>query len=179
MKKMKLSDISIKSSFAESTPREEKMQECRENWLKKHCQDRYIVVDHTNTLIDGYVQYLVLKENNVPEADVIISDKRRMKWHRKIHDMPLYRTEETTYVYGVHPNNVRNKEFVWRIPKSWGDFEEKLCDGDRIVCSTRFGPKQIIVTRVERTKECPVDFIVRKVARKNIIRNGLFIAMEG
>ncbi len=39
-RKMKLSDIKIKESFAITTPNEEKMRECRNNWNIYHRQDR-------------------------------------------------------------------------------------------------------------------------------------------
>ena len=53
------------------------MEECRNNYVTHGEQDRYVVVDHTNTLIDGYIMYLVLKENNVDEAKVKIFNKRK------------------------------------------------------------------------------------------------------
>jgi len=73
-RKMKLSDIKIKESFAITTPKVEKMEECRNNCNTYHRQDRYIVVNNDKELIDGYIQYLVLKENGVEEADIKISN---------------------------------------------------------------------------------------------------------
>ncbi len=82
-RKMKLSDIKIKDSFAITTPKEEKMEECRNNWSTYHKQDRYIVINNDNELIDGYIMYLVLKENDMEEANVKISNKCKKRWHRK------------------------------------------------------------------------------------------------
>ena len=65
MKTMKLSDIKIKDSFANSNPQIRKIEECRNYWNENHEQDRYLVVNHKDELIDGYIQYLILKENNV------------------------------------------------------------------------------------------------------------------
>ena len=62
---MKLSDIKISSAFAETVPSEKKMKECRDNWNTFERQDRWIVVDQNGYLIDGYVMFLVLKENGV------------------------------------------------------------------------------------------------------------------
>lgn len=73
MRRMKLSDIKISDAFANSIPSEKKLNECRYNWSKWHRQDRYIVVNHDNVLIDGYIMYLVLKENNVEEVEIKIS----------------------------------------------------------------------------------------------------------
>ena len=63
MKMVKLSEIKINESFANTIPNEEKMNECRYNWRMYGEQDRFIVVDHNNVLIDGYVMYIVLKEH--------------------------------------------------------------------------------------------------------------------
>lgn len=73
---MSISDIKVSDTFANSTPRESKMKECRDFWNKNHKQDRYIVVNYNNVLIDGYVQYLVLKENGVENAMV------KQRWSR-------------------------------------------------------------------------------------------------
>ena len=64
MRKVNLEDIKIKETYAASIPGKDKMEESRNYWSKYHCQDRYIVIDANNILIDGYIQYLILKENN-------------------------------------------------------------------------------------------------------------------
>ena len=83
MRRMKLSDIKIKESFANTTPSEEKMNECRYNWRMFNKQDRYIVIDHNNVLIDGYVMYKVLMEHKEEYAEVKISHCRKKRWERK------------------------------------------------------------------------------------------------
>lgn len=169
MRKMKLSDIKIKESFANTTPKEEKMNECRQNWNTYHRQDRYIVVDNDNTLIDGYIQYLILKDAGVDEAEIKISNKRRKRWYRKNTEnwrMPHYRNQKTTYIYGIHPNSYSNKERVWRVPDSWTGWENDLLPGDKIMVCTKYGVRPIIITKIERLDECPVNIPVRKVYRK-------------
>ena len=69
MRRMKLSDIKISEAFANSIPSNKKLNECRNNWNQWNRQDRYIVVNRENELIDGYIQYLVLKENNTYNVD--------------------------------------------------------------------------------------------------------------
>lgn len=175
MRRMKLSDIIISESFTNSIPNDEKMSECRNNWIQWHRQDRFIVVNPDNVLIDGYIQYLVLKENNIEEAEVKISTRRKKRWYRKnIEDwcIPHYRNESTTYVYGVHPNSNCMKEFMWRVPKSWTWFAENVQVGDNILCQTKFGIAPVVVTKVETLDKCPVDFRVKIVAKCNIRRDG-------
>lgn len=173
MKTMKLSDIKIKESFAATTPKRKKMKECREYFEQNHAQDRYIVVDNTNTLIDGYIQYLVLKEKGVDEAEIKVSDSRKFYWNRK--DASRYWNEETTYIYGIHKNNINvkhEKEYVWRVPKSWDWFKESIEVGDHIICRTKYGNRPIIVTRIVTLDKSPVDYPVRKVCKNMIWRVG-------
>lgn len=177
MKYMRLEDINIKDSFANSVPKKEKVNVCRKHWDKNHEQDRYIVVNRNNFLIDGYIQYLVLKENNVDVAEVKVSDRKRKKWTRKNQQLKVrkinnknYRERETTYIYGVHPNSKSIKERVWRVPNSWWDgWADSLSIGDMIWVNTKYGIAPIEITRIERSGECPVSIPVKTVVRK--IRN--------
>ena len=174
-KMMKLSDIKVKDAFINSQPRPEKMEECRYIWDLYQCQDRYIVVNPDGYLVDGYVQYLVLKENGCDEAIVKKSWKKRKIWKRiskdKIRNGYNYRNKPTTYVYGQHFNRkkgYKSQEYMWRVPlyKSINGFEKDLCIGDVLLVETKTGIKAIEVTRIERLEKCPVDIPVRKVIRK-------------
>ena len=83
MKRMEISEIKISDSFKATIPNERKITACRKYWDENHEQDRYIVVDHNNVLIDGYIQYLILKEKNVNVAEVKKSEKRRRYYYRE------------------------------------------------------------------------------------------------
>ena len=168
---MKLSDIKISDAFANSIPRVEKLNECRNSWNLWNRQDRYIVVNSDNVLIDGYIQYLVLKENNVEEVEVEISNKPKECWYRKNMEdweIPYYRNNTTTYVYGIHPNSKYTKEFVWRVPKSWSElgWEDGLNIGDEILVDTKFGIKPVVVTKIEIADKCPVNIPVKRVVKR-------------
>lgn len=174
MKHMRLVDIKINDSFMNSVPIEYKVNVCRQHWDKTHEQDRYIVVNHDNFLIDGYIQYLVLKEKNIDVAEVKISDKKRKRWSRKNKQFKRqksnqrnYREHETTYIYGVHLNSNDHKERVWRIPNSWWDgWSDILNIGDMILVNTKHGLAPIEITKIERLSECPVDMPVKTVVKK-------------
>lgn len=139
-------------------------------WNQFHRQDRYVVIDSENNLIDGYIQYLVLKENGVTEAEI----KRKKRWCRKNvknWTPPQYRNEETTYIYGMHYNRKKHefsKEYVWRVPKSWSEigWENNLLPGDDILVSTKRGLKPVTITKIIRTDQCPVDIPVRRVKKR-------------
>lgn len=173
--RIKLSDIIINKSFTETTPNENKMIECREFWRYEGKQDRPIVLNKKNTLIDGYIQYLILKEHKEEYAEVTYTKKHNRRYERLPKVEPSYKNTPTTYIFGVHPNSNCSKEFVWRVPASWGNWADNIEKGDTIMCFTKFGFAPIVVTRVEMHNECPTDFIVKKVAKREIRRNGAVV----
>jgi hypothetical protein len=75
MKIVALSDIIINEPFASSKPRDGKMNNARNYYAEHGCVDGSIVVNHNNILLDGYIKYLVLKENNVSYVNVNV-----IKW---------------------------------------------------------------------------------------------------
>lgn len=158
MKSIKLSDIVISSAFAASVPSEQKVQKYKSRFAKTGKQSKFLVLNDENVLVDGYIQYLILKENNVEEAKYVRYRKKKS----------TYRTQNTTYVYGTHPNSKCTKEFVWRVPESWSEFTENIKVGDTIYCKTKFGISPVVVNRIEVRDLCPVDIPVRKVANKII-----------
>lgn len=173
---MKLSEIKIHNSFVETTPSERKIEECRNNWEKYKRQDRYIVVDNEGFLIDGYVQYLILKEHKEEYAKVKISNCRKKRWYRintKDWDIPHYKNNQTTYIYGVHPRSNCVKEFVWRVPETWTGFVENVLVGDTVLCATKFGYSPVVVTRIEALDRSPIEIPIKKVCNKKIWRNGI------
>jgi len=170
MKTIKLSDIIVPKYIKESEPSEYKMDCRRKWWNKNRTQQKWLVLDRDNVLLDGYIQYLILKENNVEEAKFI-----RRKSFGKDENRADYRTISTTYIYGVHINSNCNKEFCWRVPASWSGWEKNLQIGDTILCRTKFGFSPVIVTRIEVLDKCPVDFKVKKVARMEIRRDGIIV----
>lgn len=154
MKKIRISDIIITEAFANSHPSEEKVQKYRREFAETGKQSKFLVINKYNVLMDGYIQYLILKENGIEEAEYIRTRKRHCN---------NYRYENTTYIFGKHPNC--DKEFVWRVPKNWNDFNVNI--GDKIFCYTKFGIAPVIVTKVEKLEKYPTDLRVKKVAKCN------------
>ena len=163
MKKIKMSDIIITEAFANSHPLEEKVQKYRKKFAKTGKQSKFLVINKYNVLIDGYIQYLILKENGIEEAEYIRSSRKNVE---------NYRNEMTTYIYGKHENSNCTKEFMWRVPKSMTWFAENVQVGDSILCQTKFGIAPVVVTKVETLDKCPVDFRVKRVAKCMIRRDG-------
>lgn len=174
MKTMKLSEIKISNAFAVTTPNIEKVNTCRNYWEENHKQDRDIVVNKNNVLIDGYIQYLVLKENGIEEAFVNKLERKRTIKHVKkdrVHKEPAYKSNTITYIYGVHLNRRADKKYVWRVPNSWNGWENDLLPGDVILVRTQYGVKPVAITNIEYRDKCPVDMRVKKVCGK-VSNNG-------
>lgn len=172
MMKMKLSGIKISNTFTSTTPKEEKMSVCRDFWINNHKQIKDIVVNKDNVLVDGYVQYLILKENNIEDAEVVKLETKKPFVHKRYkirhHEAPSYKKETTTYIFGIHPDSKLQKEYVWRVPVSWKGWENDLLPGDRILVYTEYGIKPIIITRIEWSDKCPVNMKVKKVYKKQM-----------
>lgn len=161
--KRKLENIIIPESFAEHTPKNYKLAECKRYWDRNHLQDRYVVINRDNVLIDGYCMYLVLKHYGVEECQVKVSEIRQARFNR-IDRTNQYRGIPTTYVYGVHNEDPDHKEYVWRLPRNWTDGE--VCVGEQLVVDTRRGESVMTVTRFDILEQPPVNGTVKKVLRK-------------
>lgn len=168
--KQKLSEIKINEEFSSTKPSNIKVQECRKFWAKNHKQDRYLVVNEDGYLIDGYIQYLILKENKVDEAEIQISNVRKNKWKRMKKD--TYRNQLTTYIYGKHPGDEKKKTYIWRVPNSngWDEFRNNINVDDMIFCYSKKRVAPVVVTEVITTKNCPVIYPVNKVASREIVK---------
>lgn len=179
MKIMKLADIQITESFANTTPRPEKMAVCRQYWKENGKQDRYIVVNDKGYLVDGYIQYLICKEYGVEEVEVVNRNSKKLRYRRKREtdwDMPTYRSIPTTYVYGYHPNDEKcKKEYVWRIPNNWVWMAENIQIGDRVCGRTKFGAAPVIITGILVADKCPFEGVVKKICSKSIMRDGQLV----
>ena len=123
-KTMKLSDIKISDAFARTHVSERKLQKCRDYFNVFEKADRDIVLSSKDILIDGYIMYLVYKENNIEEVEVKVKS--------------TYRDYPTTYIYGKHVNG-SNKVYVWRIPHdrkyNWDKFVTLNEPGEIILCT--------------------------------------------
>lgn len=166
---VKLSSIKIPKSYAVTTPSEKKVRTKRKKYRKGKL--RAITINTDGFLINGYINYLILKENNVEDVDVNIVD---IKKNDNSNVPESYRNTRTTYIYGKHPNNKSEKIYIWRIPnkENWMKFSETVLPDDLIFCKTKFGCSPVIVQAIQTIDKCPVEFPVKKVLSKKIIRNG-------
>lgn len=186
--KMKLSEIEIPESFENSVPSLYKYKKCCRYYKETGNQDRYIVVDMNNVLVDGYIMYLVLKSHDVEYCDAKrltlrkhkYTDRQRKRYGRIIppEKVLTYKEKSTVYIYGKHPNGIIDKEYVWRLPKSKENMYGVLLPGDLIYCSTKNGIAPVIVTRIEKRDSWDTDLKVKVVCSRIIIRNGELVKYE-
>lgn len=169
---VKLSSIKIPKSYAVTTPSEKKVRTKRKKYRKGKL--RAITINTDGFLINGYIDYLILKENNVEDAEVNIVD---IKKNNNSNVPESYRNTMTTYIYGKHPNDKSEKIYTWQIPnaESWRKFSETVLPNDLIFCKTKFGCSPVIVQAIQTVDKCPVEFPVKKVLNKKIIRNGKWL----
>jgi hypothetical protein len=114
-----------------------------------------------------------LKENGVEEATIM--RKKKYKKLKEYKPTSSYKNSPTTYIYGVHPNSNCNKEFVWRVPLSWGSWADNIEVGDTVLCQTKFGYSPVVVNRVEVLDKSPVEMKVKRVVKREIRKNGMVV----
>lgn len=134
---MKVSDIGIKKAFKRTEPREEKMKFCREFYKNNGYIDKPIIVDGRGVLIDGYIRYLVLRENNVNEVNVVVRG-----------DISSRQPNTKIYVFGKHQMN--GKEYCWVVNNNTSNMEF-LKIGNKAIVKTSHGKEKITITRVEKS----------------------------
>lgn len=186
--KMNLSEIKIPESFESSVPNTLKYAKCESYYNKSGNQDRYIVVDENNVLVDGYIMYLVLKSHDVEYCDAKrltlrkhkYTNRQREKYERIIppEKVLTYKEKSTVYIYGKHPNGIIDKEYVWRLPKSKENMYGVLLPGDLIYCSTKNGISPVIITRIEKRDSWDTELSIKVVCSRIIVRNGELVKYE-
>lgn len=186
--KMELSEIKIPTDFESSTPSTLKYEKCEKYYNETGNQDKYIVVDENDVLVDGYIMYLVLKSHDVEYCDAKrltlrkykYTDRQREKYGKLVTPKKVltYKEKSTVYIYGKHPNGIIDKEYVWRLPKSKENMYGVLLPGDLIYCSTKNGIAPVIVTRIEKRDSWDTDLKVKVVCSRIIIRNGELLKYE-
>lgn len=164
---LSLSRIRISDDFKKTPPKEEKLEECRAYWDMFGRQDRYIVLDNRNELIDGYAQYLVLKELGVKKCETVTYFGSRGTYNNR-----WRRIDNDIYVWGRHmeePSN--NKEYVWRIPKHHiiSGVYKNWKVGDEILVQTKYGEKKAIIVKIGNEKDYPNFNFPERI--KEVIRN--------
>ena len=153
-----INDIKVPSHFAESVPSETKLNQARQYFIENGRLDKPIVITKDMELVDGYIRYLVLKGYEIERTSYF-------EYYKKKQPAII------TYIYGRHPHQLTDKEYVWRVSKSekWEDFRETVAVGEQIMCYTKYGIAPVIITRIIRSDYRPMDIDselkIKRVAR--------------
>ena len=81
MGRRKLDEIYIAEEFTNTTPNSKKVEEYRNYYNRNGVQAKPIIVNRKGILIDGYIQYLILKENG--EEDAVVIQKKYIAKNKK------------------------------------------------------------------------------------------------
>ena len=167
MKKMKLSDIKISKAFAATTPRTDKIENRKTEYLKTGKQRKCIVINKSGVLVDGYAMYLALNDLGVKEVDVEYqNNQNKSKRFREVPIVHKTKKRMNTYVYGIHQSPYSHKEYVWRIPSTRIDLKSSITVGDRVLTANSCGAKVVTVTKIEVSDKPPVNGKIKKVIKK-------------
>lgn len=107
-----IDSIVIPSKFKQSKPSVKKLNQARLYFNRFKCLDKPISL-FGNKLVDGYIRYLVAKENGLKQIPCILN---KGQW----------------YIKGVFDGCL--KEYVWRVPEH---LEGIVWFGDRVVVYNR------------------------------------------
>lgn len=148
--KVKLDDIKIMDVYSSVKPNEKKIEKYREIYKKHHAFKNLPVLNSDLVLVDGYITYLLMKEANLSDVVVIVNT-----------DIVYDYAKDTMYIYGIHPSDVKNREYVWKVSKSeeWKDFRENIQVGDIIKCNTSLGKQFVKVTKIVMSEKSPRRYI--------------------
>lgn len=148
---LNIDDIKIMKSYEKHSPSKEKMDHYRYLYALCHTQVKPVTLTRNNVLVDGYIQYLIAKENGMSEIEC------------------EYRKE--TYIYGTHDGNPK-KEYIWKIPsgKKWYTYKQSLKIGDRIFVHSQQAVVPVTVTRIQELSQSPVNTRVKRVANQRVIK---------
>lgn len=123
-----ISDIIIPDEFTKTTPKNSKVERIREYFNVYNSIDEPITISSGNVLMDGYIRYLIAKENNIQSIPCIISDKN------------LNLKKPMKYIAGSFDNGL---EYIWKIRNKLD-----VNVGDKVLVANKNGSAVVTVVKV-------------------------------
>lgn len=153
---MALEDIVISESFLNHPPNDIKIQKCRDFYKSYNKADRDIVINKRNVLTDGYIAYLILRENEIMYTNVLVKDETENKRGHKV-----------TYIFGKHfdinsGTIICEKEYVWSVPKR---LINKIDIGSIVIAKTKYGTASVVVVKIMVLNSPPIHRPINKVVK--------------
>lgn len=140
---VRIEDIKIFPCFASSTPKAKKVEQKEWLYSQSGMSEFDIVLDRNNYLIDGYIGYLIAKENGLTHIPVRYGQRQVIK--------------------AVH--KAGGKAHTWELP---GMLINRVSVGDKVVVETSRGHRKVRVVSVEEYKQQdrePLRMVVRVKSR--------------
>ena len=145
-----ISDIVIPDAFKNTAPNNIKMERIRQYVNVYNTVDEPVTISSSNVLTDGYIRYLIAKENNMQPIPCFISDKNfKSKRPHK-------------YIIGKFDNDL---EYVWKI---CNNFDINV--GDKVLVANRNGSAIVSVVKIfnsndrNKLRHKPVLKIIQKTS---------------
>lgn len=145
-----ISDIVISDGFTKTTPNISKVERIREYFNVYNTIDKPVTISSGNVLIDGYIRYLIAKENNIKSIPCVISDKN------------FKPKKPMKYIVGSFDNG---SEYIWKIRNKLD-----VNVGDKVLVANKNGKAVVSVVDVfesdnkDMRKHKPV---LKVIERKN------------
>lgn len=144
-----ISDIIIPDEFTKTTPKNSKVESIREYFNVYNTIDEPVTISPNNVLMDGYIRYLIAKENNMQSIPCVISDKN---FKSKI---------PVKYIVGKFDNG---SEYIWKIRNKLD-----VNVGDKVIVANKNGRAIVSVVKIfsssdkNKLRHKPVLQIVQRV----------------
>lgn len=123
-----ISDIVISDGFTKTTPNISKVERIREYFNVYNTIDEPVTISSGNVLIDGYIRYLIAKENNIQSIPCVISDKN------------FKPKKPMKYIVGSFDNG---SEYIWKIRNKLD-----VNVGDKVLVANKNGRAIVSVVKI-------------------------------
>ena len=123
-----ISDIIIPDEFTKTTPNISKVQRIREYFNVYNTIDEPITISYSNVLMDGYIRYLIAKENNMQLIPCVVSDEN------------FTSKRPCKYIVGKFDNG---SEYIWKIRNKLD-----VNVGDKVLVANKNGRAIVSVVKI-------------------------------
>lgn len=108
-KKIDISKVVVPIEFMQTVPAAHKIDKVKEYYKSNGKLDKPIMLSKNNVLVDGYIRYIVAKENGLSEIEYIVQSPKN-----KSDNQSDNRRMVITLIVGKFSDN--DKEYIWRLP---------------------------------------------------------------
>lgn len=153
-----INKIYITRAFRRTTPRASKFNECREYYRQNGKIDKDIIINRYGFLVDGYIRYLILLENGIQSAEVLMLGVNE-------DETTQFEDGDSGKFYAFGRHDTSPKEFCWVVNNATGHLEHMKI-GNKMMVRTKNGIQKAMVTNIIRSETPPLEGMkIRSVAK--------------